>query len=1124
MADEEKIILTLEANDEASKKLEAISKALRNLDKETGNVGTSNGIASFASKLESGINRVNSVTRHYNSIMSGFNRTVINGVREMGSAIYDFTSDSIKNFTDFSEQHAKTLGAMAADYDNTAQSQAKFFEDAQKLKDQAMQIGTYGVNGTGALMSVTDVSEAQTELIKAGVSSNDIVNSNVTADVLEFAQANDLGTSQAVEFAVTLGNQFDVKQKDWGSMLDKVSHTADMSVIEVADIVQSMKWAGGITSGLDRSLEETLGLISMLGDFGLKGSQAGTGIQALLTRLLTGDTTVITQAQAEIAPGNALDKFYEFEKVAKPDGNLLPMADVIDELNATMEDMTDEEQAWFAKKLFGLYQMKSAYALLNGDETDLNDIIKEIAEQSEGTNENKLELLLESQYGQLTSLNNLWEGVKTDVGDRLSPFVDAVRDELFTFLSSDGNYDINFDNLRTALDESCNLIEEKYGTAISNAVRGIGDFTIDLTEVVNELGPEVGEGLLEMIGSALEGDIFGKGGMFDDWGTMVDNLDTAVEGLPEDLQDLGEAVVGCIEWFGALVTLNVASEIAELISSVLQILSIAGGAVINVAGAVVVNGTGTGTGKGTGGGAGTGGGTTAGAGAAGVAGSALSGSTVVGSADDVAKVLGESADDITTYLGKQASYTIDDIARYMGASADDVIATMGKDIDDVIKAGAGSVDDIARGGSKLFGTLSKTGKALGILGTLWQIGSSGYEAYEGFSSGDTKGGTEAIGGGIGSLGGGFGGAALGTMIFPGVGTVIGAIGGSFGGDWLGREALGDAYDNFTNAESNYGTWAAGLPLIGGLWQKDGTVSQQQINATNKSERNTQEERYNVKPSDFGLPKVFDNIYDGKTGQIPWDNVISELQLAKDYPLTWGRKESEYGMDVDEAKSWQDSAAYKEYIEALNGAKGALVATQEELEAKMVTIKEGDANYDKSFDTEGRGHYSVWTGTQSELGKYLEGKNFIGGDPSKSSKGLISDPYMLNEVSEAVKNGITSGMSQTNSKNLTETGTISLTGDVIMPDISSAIQKVMPNGWAALSNKGMQDIINNQIQIDDTVTMQPQFTIQAPIVNVDVSVDKDGNTTKQVSILNPQQGTLLNNWYSRTSSQYGRTTK
>ena len=143
MADE-KIILSLEAEDGASQKIDNVAKSIRNLEKEAHGIGSgsASSVSNLVSNIESGINRVNNVTRRYNSTMSGFNRSVINGVKDMGSAIYDFTTDSIDNFTKFSEQHAKTLGAMAADYDKTIESQTKFFQDAQKLKDQALQIGT----------------------------------------------------------------------------------------------------------------------------------------------------------------------------------------------------------------------------------------------------------------------------------------------------------------------------------------------------------------------------------------------------------------------------------------------------------------------------------------------------------------------------------------------------------------------------------------------------------------------------------------------------------------------------------------------------------------------------------------------------------------------------------------------------------------------------------------------------------------------------------------------------------------------------------------------------------------------------------------------------------------------
>lgn len=1248
MADEEKIVLVLEADDEASQKVKNLSKNLQDLDKNAGGVGGSStsGISNFVSSLERGIDRVNSVTRHYNRVMSGFNRMVINGVQEMGSAVYDFTTDAIDNFTEFSEQHAKTLGAMAADYDNTSESQKKFFEDAQKLKEQAMQIGTYGINGTGSLMSVPEVSQAQTELIKAGVSASDIVdpNKNITKDVLTFAQANDLSTGQAVEFAVSLGNQFNIPQEQWGDMLDKVSHTADMSVIDVADIVQSMKYAGGITSGLGRDLEETLGMVSILGNFGLKGSQAGSGIQALLTRLLTGDTTVITEAQAEVAPPNALKAFYDFSNYAKSGGSqityddilnetftenditgdLRPMTEVIDTLDEVMAGLDDEEQAWFAKKLFGLYQMKSAYGLINGDETDLNDVIKEIRNQSSGTNANKLEQLLNSQYGQLTSLNNLWEGIKTDVGDRLNPFVQAIRDELFNFLSNDGNYNIKFDNLRGALDESCDLIEEKYGSAIANAVRNIGDVAIDLTQVGEQIAPALGDGLLKVLGSLFDGNIIGDGSVFQNWGEMIDNMHLAVDGLPEDMQGLGDAVVSTIDWFGKLCTLNVASEIAELVSSVLQILTIAGGAVINVAGAVVVNGSATG-GTGVGGGA-AGGAGSAGGGAAG-AGSALKGSSVIGSADDVANALGTTADDVISTFGKQATYSVDDIARGLGTSADDVISAYGQSIDDIIKAGAGSVDEVARGGSKLFGSLSKTGKALGILGTLWQVGTSGYEAYQGFSSGDAKAGTSAIAGGGGSLGGGFVGAEIGTAIAPGLGTVIGAIVGSLGGDKMMRELTESAYDMV-----DYGT--TGIGVI----DKPRRVAQTNEGAEALSGIVGKE------ISEF--EKALDGI-GGYTAQA-WKTAFTYGSDRYQYNQMSDKDQKKFdevyiqykGKPYDEHSSYSDELAKS----AADSARRQQETTDalKDLGAQMVVINKNNDQtkkyYDPKMDELGQGYYSVWTGTQKQLDEYLSnrGQMLTGPDYQEKTKtkGATEDnPYMIEGLSEELKNGIVGALSEINKKdtsdnkkatvvpndttktqsaspqstrketapttitasninlngklntsglsslfqiptlkqptltnpfanlaslninagntNLTgdikvpelklpdttnqnadnvtvNAGNTNLTGNVQMPNIDAVVRQIMPNGYAALSDKGKQDVINNeinnQIQIDDTVTMQPSFSVAAPNVNVNVHVDKEERIIKQVSILNPQQGTLLNNWYSRTSSQYGKTTK
>ena len=164
--------------------------------------------------------------------------------------------------------------------------------------------------------------------------------------------------------------------------------------------------------------------------------------------------------------------------------------------------------------------------------------------------------------------------------------------------------------------------------------------------------------------------------------------------------------------------------------------------------------------------------------------------------------------------------------------------------------------------------------------------------------------------------------------------------------------------------------------------------------------------------------------------------------------------------------------------------------------------------------------------------------FISSQPISLGKTTQGDTNQINidDISKACKDGIIQGLGQyKEDKEVSKdndqinagevninTASSTLTGEVQIPNIVS--QQMMFPQPLSKGNSAIQNEINNQINIDDTVTMQPQFTVSAPNVNVDVNVDQSGRVAKSVSILNPGHGTLLNNWYSRISSQYGKTTK
>lgn len=1174
MADD-RILIEIDANDQASEKIRAVSRALNDLDRNTSGISRNNGAQDFFRSTYNSAYRVNSAMRNFQTAISGVTRTTQRLLREAGAAIWDFTSDSIRAFDEFSEAHAKMLGVIGANkdyYDSNGNFlQQKYQDDAQKLKQQAIQIGSYGTDGRGSLETPTDVAELQLTLSRAGISAETMLdpNSNIMDSLIKFAKGNDVEMESAVQFAVSLGNQFGYKPEQWGEMLDKVAHTADLAPIDVKDIVESMKYAGGITSGLGRDMEETLAMVATLGNFGLRGSQAGSGIQALMTRLLTQDTTVITDAQAEVAPPKALQAFYDFSKYAKSDGlagvtyddfknivanggtyedlgelsgNLRPMDEVIDQLDEAMSDLNDEEQAWFAKKFFGLYQMKAAYGLMSGEEQDLNEIITDIKEQSAGSNERKYSEIIESGYGKSEALKSAIEGTKIDLGDRLSPFTNKVRDELIAFLNDPAHYEIDFNGLHDALDEACDLIEEKYGTAIADAVRNLGDFAIDFTQVAKDLAPEFGEGIGQVFSSLLDGDVFGAMG---DWNEMITNMHESADALPEDLQDLGNAVVGVIDWMGKLIALDIASEVVELISSLVMTFSVLGGAIVN-AGSVIVNGTGVG---GTGaGGAGTGGAAAGGAGKAAGAGSKalLSGESVVGSADDVARALGTSADDVIATFGEQASYTIDDIARGLGSSTDDVI-------DDVIAAGAGSLDDVVTGSSKLWGSLSGVGKALGVLGTGLQIGIGGYQTYKNIEVGDYEGAAGTAGNTAGAVGGGIIGAEIGTAIFPGVGTIAGAVIGSVGDGFAGEELGKSAYNDF-----HYGTTGIGLY---DEWKRqknkdDYTVSKikestdsEDLQALAKAldDKNLGSGWFGMNADEWILA-ISNNLgengayaeYDKMSG----DDRLTFQSLLNQYPSTV------LGDSTRFQKYWE-SGRWNMTDAERKADSEAIIQGLNDIGAQMITITSSNQYkdyYDKSMDKSGYG-YSVWTGTKEQLQEYYDNQGPVWTSGS-TEEGSYNNPYMLDGLDEKIATGIANGIAQAeaskNEKNdgqqLTGLGqeianmineglasgsfTIEkadVVGELNIPNIAQEIANNYP-GWNALSDKGKEQVIenaiDNNITIDDSVTMTPSFNVSAPNVNVDVKVDQSGNVTKNI-ITTPGTGTLLDSFISKTSSQYGQ---
>lgn len=550
MADDRKITIEIEAKDYASSVFRSVTS----------------GLNTFAVTANNGIYRANNALRSYNNTMRGFNSTVQRALWDAGRAVYNFTTDAIKQFAELEKQHAKTMGAMSSNYNFSNPAEyAQFQHMSNALMDQAIRLAYEGVNGNGSLHSPHEISAAQTALQKAGVNEQDILYTNALPDVIKFAGANDLSLDRAVEFAVQLGTQFNYGPSEWGEMLDQVTYAANASIIDVDDIIESMKYAGNMAAGYDQPLHEILAAIAVMGQSGLKGSQAGTGIQAIYSRGMspTGVTT------AGLPPTENVEEIYNgfVSKVLDENGNFLGLGNFADVLEQETAGLSDQETSWFYKKLFGMFQQKAGLALTGADEGEMSydDYVDAILENAKGTNDKIYEETLNTTYGALEEVGNAWLAFKTEFGKDLSPITNEVAQQLRNALVT-RDFNFNTDMFREKVEEAGNILAEDFGEDIANAFTDVGNFLADAIDVGLAETPLI-TGSLEALIKLLNGDFDGGWQAFKDG---IEGVNDNIDDLPPELQDAATAIRNLIIMFEGLFALNIVTRVGEAITSILR--------------------------------------------------------------------------------------------------------------------------------------------------------------------------------------------------------------------------------------------------------------------------------------------------------------------------------------------------------------------------------------------------------------------------------------------------------------------------------------------------------------------------------------------------------------------------
>lgn len=151
--------------------------------------------------------------------------------------------------------------------------------DMKRLESAAMEWGQK------TKYSATEAGEAMLELGKAGFSTDQTI--KALPSTLQLAAAANLGLGEAANLTSNVMKTFKLETTDLARANDILAAAANASTIDVTDLRETIKYVGPIAAAAKVSLSDVAAASAELGEAGIKGSMAGTGLRNILTELMS---------------------------------------------------------------------------------------------------------------------------------------------------------------------------------------------------------------------------------------------------------------------------------------------------------------------------------------------------------------------------------------------------------------------------------------------------------------------------------------------------------------------------------------------------------------------------------------------------------------------------------------------------------------------------------------------------------------------------------------------------------------------------------------------------------------------------------------------------------------------
>ena len=297
----------------------------------------------------------------------------------------------------------------AADFDSAMSRVAAVSgatgSDFDSLRDKAREMGAK------TKFSATEAADAMNYMAMAGWKTEDMLSGIEGVMYLAAASGEDLATtSDIVTDALTAFGQ---TAADSGHFADVLAAASSNANTNVSMMGETFKYCAPVAGALGFSVEDTAEAIGLMGNAGIKASQAGTSMRSIMTNL-TGDVKLSGAAIGDvtIATTNA-------------DGSMRSLSAILADCRGAFAGMTEAEKANNAEALVGKNAMSGFLALMNAAPEDIAKVSGAVNNCKDAAR-NMADTMQDNLEGQLTILKSQLQELAISFGDLLMPAVRSI--------------------------------------------------------------------------------------------------------------------------------------------------------------------------------------------------------------------------------------------------------------------------------------------------------------------------------------------------------------------------------------------------------------------------------------------------------------------------------------------------------------------------------------------------------------------------------------------------------------------------------------------------------------------------------------------------------------------------